>query len=84
MHSLRDEETQQHGMVGVAYNVGPSYTADREAVWKMAKLLGDLPTKFRGIHYCYENERVKLLFTIAKYVWEKATRIRCRTHCGKF
>lgn len=56
--------------------------ADREAVWRMAKLVGDLPTKFRGIHYCYDNENVKMLFSIAMYVWEKHARIRCRTHFG--
>ena len=55
---------------------------DRQAVWKMAKLLGELPTKFRGIHYCYDNENVKLLFALAMYVWERQLRIRCRLHCG--
>lgn len=27
MHCLRDEETQKNGMVGVAYNVGSSFTS---------------------------------------------------------
>lgn len=56
---------------------------DREAVWKMAKLVGALPTKFKGMHYCYDNANVKMLFTLAMYVWERQTRIRCRQHCGK-
>ena len=56
---------------------------DREAVWKMAKLVADLPTKFKGIHYCYDNAKVKMLFALAMYVWEKHARIRCRLHCGK-
>jgi hypothetical protein len=83
MHCLRDEETQRTGMVAVAYNVGAAYASDREAVWTMAKLVGDLPTKFCGIHYCYDNERVKMLFSIAMFVWEKHARIRCRIHYGK-
>jgi hypothetical protein len=29
MHCLRDDETQRNGMVGVAYNVGSSYTAGK-------------------------------------------------------
>jgi len=82
MHALRDEETQRTGMVGIAYNVGAQYTSDREAVWKMAKLVGSLPTNFRGMHYCYDNERVKFLFNLAMFVWERQTRIRCRTHNG--
>lgn len=82
MHALRDIETQRNGMVGLAYNVGAGYTQDREAVWRMAKLVGDLPTKFKGVHYCYDNENVKMLFALAMFVWERQTRIRCRIHCG--
>lgn len=59
------------------------FCADREAVWRMAKLVGDLPTKFKGVHYCYDNDNVKMLFALAMFVWERQTRIRCRIHCGK-
>ncbi len=52
-------------------------------MWKMAKLVEDLPTNFKGVHYCYDNERVKMLFSLAMFVWERQTRVRCRIHCGK-
>ena len=82
MKCLEDEETQKKGWVGVAYNVGRIQSNDREAVWKNAKLLSYLPMRFQGIHYCYDNEKVRLLFAFAMFVFEKNARIRCRHHFG--
>lgn len=49
----------------------------------MAKLVAALPTNVKAMHYCYDNEKVKMLFSIAMFVWERSTRIRCRLHYGR-
>ena len=82
MFAMRDVETQKRGMVGIAYNVGRDHTTDREAVWKAAKIVSILPLRFTGVHYCFDDERVKTLFSLAMYVFSKNARMRCRLHCG--
>ncbi|KAG7355082.1 hypothetical protein IV203_004438 [Nitzschia inconspicua] len=82
MFALRDVETQKRGMVGIAYNVGRDHTTDREAVWKAAKIVSILPLRFTGVHYCFDDERVKTLFNLAMYVFNRNARMRCRVHCG--
>ena len=82
MLALRDDETQKRGVVGIPYNVGRDHTKDREAVWKAAKLVSILPFRFTAIHYCFSDEKVQLLFSLAKFVFNKSARIRCRLHMG--
>jgi hypothetical protein len=82
MFALRDVETQKRGMVGIAYNVGRDHTTDREAVWKAAKIVSVLPLRFTGVHYCFDDERVKTLFNLAMYVFNRNARMRCRLHFG--
>eukprot|EP00529_Nitzschia_sp_RCC80_P018858 CAMPEP_0113468778 /NCGR_PEP_ID=MMETSP0014_2-20120614/15539_1 /TAXON_ID=2857 /ORGANISM="Nitzschia sp." /LENGTH=515 /DNA_ID=CAMNT_0000361195 /DNA_START=365 /DNA_END=1912 /DNA_ORIENTATION=- /assembly_acc=CAM_ASM_000159 len=82
MFAMRDEETQKRGVVGIPYNVGRDHTKDREAVWKAAKLVSILPVRFTGIHYCFSDEKVQLLFSLAMFVFNKNARIRCRLHMG--
>lgn len=82
MFALKDEETQKRGVVGVAYNVGREHTKDREAVWKAAKIVSILPIRFMGVHYCFDDENLRLLFSLAMFVFNKNARIRCRLHCG--
>ena len=82
MMAMRDEETQKRGVVGIPYNVGRDHTKDREAVWKAAKLVSILPVRFTGIHYCFSDEKVQLLFSLAMFVFNKNARIRCRLHMG--
>ena len=82
MMAMRDEETQKRGVVGIPYNVGRDHAKDREAVWKAAKLVSILPVRFTGIHYCFSDEKVQLLFSLAMFVFNKNARIRCRLHMG--
>jgi hypothetical protein len=82
MFAIQDVETQKRGVVGLAYNVGLGKTKDREAVWKAAKIVSVLPFRFPGIHYCYDDENLRMLFGLAMYVFNKNSRIRCRLHFG--
>ena len=82
MFALKDEATQKRGMVGLAYNVGRDHTTDREAVWKAAKLVSIIPLRFTGVHYCYDDEKIRMLFGVAMYVFNKNARVRCRLHFG--
>lgn len=82
MFALRDEQTQRCGVVGIAYNVGRDHSKDREAVWRSAKLVSILPLRFTAVHYCFDDEKVQLLFSLAMFVFNKNARIRCRLHFG--
>jgi hypothetical protein len=82
MFALRDVETQKRGMVGIAYNVGRDHSTDRESVWRAAKGVSILPFRFTAVHYCFDDERVETLFSLAMYVFNRNARMRCRTHCG--
>jgi hypothetical protein len=82
MFALRDEETQKRGVVGIAYNVGRGHTKDREAVWRAAKIVSILPVRFTAVHYCFDDEKIRLLFSLAMFVFNKNARIRCRIHFG--
>jgi hypothetical protein len=82
MFALKDVETQKRGIVGVCYNVGKDHARDRETVWKVAKTVTMMPFRLMGIHYCYDDEKVKMLFSLAMYVFNKNARIRCRIHFG--
>ena len=59
MFALKDVETQKRGIVAIPYNVGPSHTKDRQAVWKNALLVSVLPIRFTGVHYCYDDEKLE-------------------------
>mmetsp|Transcript_87484 Transcript_87484/g.131231 ORF Transcript_87484/g.131231 Transcript_87484/m.131231 type:complete len:468 (+) Transcript_87484:35-1438(+) len=82
MHALQDVETQRRGMIGLAYNVGRDHTKDREAVWKNAKLLSAIPVRFKCLHYCYDDEKVRTLFQVAMLVFNRSERFRCRFQFG--
>mmetsp|Transcript_19560 Transcript_19560/g.36480 ORF Transcript_19560/g.36480 Transcript_19560/m.36480 type:complete len:489 (+) Transcript_19560:119-1585(+) len=82
MFALQDVETQKRGIVGLVYNIGAGKSTDREAVWKAAKIVSILPVRFTGIHYCYDDEKIRLLFGLAMFVFNKNARIRCRLHFG--
>ncbi|MGK3735664.1 MAG: hypothetical protein ACI90V_002505, partial [Bacillariaceae sp.] len=82
MFALKDVETQKRGIVAIPYNVGPSHSKDRQAVWKNALLVSVLPLRFTGVHYCYDDEKLRAVFFVAMVVFEKAARIRSRFHLG--
>jgi hypothetical protein len=60
-----------------------TFLLDREAVWSQAKLVSIIPIRFKGMHYCYDDDKIRMLFSIAMFVFERNTRIRCRMHFGK-
>jgi hypothetical protein len=82
MFALKDVETQKRGIVAIPYNVGPSHTKDRQAVWKNALLVSVLPLRFTGVHYCYDDEKLRAVIFVAMVVFQKAARIRTRFHLG--
>lgn len=82
MYALKDEESQKNGCVIIAYNVGKGKTRDREAMLKSGRLMFSLPMRVAGVHYCYDDEKLKPLFYVAMYAVQKAARLRCRFHCG--
>lgn len=82
MFALQDVETQKRGIVGLAYNVGRGRTTDREAVWKAAKMVSIIPLRFTAVHYCFDDEKLRMLFSVAMFVFNKNARIRCRLHFG--
>ena len=82
MFALKDTDTQKNGVVAIAYNVGSGKTKDRQAVFKNAQLVSALPLRFTGVHYCYDDEKLRGLFYVAMYIFQKAARVRCRFHLG--
>ena len=82
MSALKDVETQKNGMVVVCYNHGQWKTTKRESVFRSAKLISVLPLKLAGVHYCFDDDKMKGLFYLAMYAGEKAARIRVRFHQG--
>lgn len=82
MFALKDVETQKNGMVIVAYNHGKYKTTNRSAVFRSSKLVSSLPIKITGVHYCFDEEKMKGLFYLAMYAAEKAARLRVRFHSG--
>ena len=82
MSAMKDLETQKRGVVGIAYNVGPECVKDRQAVWRNAKICSVLPMRFAAMHYCYDDPSVRMLLSLAMFVFERSIRFRCRTHFG--
>ena len=82
MFALKDVDTQKHGIVGIAYNVGGGKSRNRQAIMRNAQLVSALPLKFSAVHYCFDEENVRGIFYLAMYVFQKAARIRCRFHLG--
>jgi hypothetical protein len=82
MLALKDIDTQKNGVVAIPYNVGSGKTKDRQAILKNAQLVTTLPLRFTAVHYCYDDEKLRGLFYVAMYVFQKAARIRCRFHLG--
>jgi hypothetical protein len=82
MLALKDTDTQKNGVVAIPYNVGRGKTKDRQAILKNAQLVTALPLRFTAVHYCYDDEKLRGLFYVAMYAFQKAARIRCRFHLG--
>ena len=82
MYALKDEETQKNGIILIAYNVGRGKSTDRTAVLKTGQTFFSIPTRMTGVHYCYDDEKLRPLFFIAMFAVQKAARLRVRFHLG--
>jgi hypothetical protein len=51
-------------------------------VWKAAKIVSIIPLRFTAVHYCFDDEKIRMLFSVAMFVFNKNARIRCRLHFG--
>jgi hypothetical protein len=83
MAALEDENTQKAGMVIVGYNMGPKRALDRQAVWGIQKLRRVLPMRVVGMHYCYDDFKMRPMMTLAMLVMGSHGRMRFRAHYGK-
>lgn len=83
MFALRDEDTQKNGMVGIIYNVGFNQAQhQRSAVMTNTELVSSLPLRFTALHYCYDDEKQRVLFSVAMFFLRRNERLRCRFHFG--
>jgi len=82
MHALKDEETQKNGIILIAYNVGRGKSTDRTAILKTGQTFFSIPARMTGVHYCYDDEKLRPLFYIAMFAVQKAARLRARFHLG--
>ena len=83
MFALKDIDTQKRGVVAICYNVGGgSKDENRETTLKIAQLVSIVPFRFTGVHFCYDDEKLRAVFFVAMYVFQKAARIRTRFHLG--
>jgi hypothetical protein len=83
MSALEDEETQKAGMVMVGYNTGPKSCMDIQAVWGVMKLRRVLPFRVVGMHYCYDDFKMRPMMTLAMLIMGSHGRMRFRAHYGK-
>ena len=84
MNALEDEEVQKKGFVIVGYYVGSQGT-DRHfrEVMKHGRMLQDaLPHRTPGVHFCFDDPRLRPLALFVQNVMSKDYRLRFRIHYG--
>jgi hypothetical protein len=86
MAAAEDVGTQNKGVVVVVYAVGKSHGAktDSGSTWKASKLISALPARIDGVHICYDSLIWLPAISIIKVSVNICTRLRIRTHCGKW
>jgi hypothetical protein len=86
MAAADDLETQKKGVVVVVYAVGKSHGTkhDPGSIWKGSKLISALPARIEGVHFCYDSLSWLPAISIIKVSVNLFTRLRIRTHCGKW
>ena len=82
MTALEDVETQRNGVVLVGINVGPKRAVDRTAVWTTQRVRKTLPIRVTGMHYCYDDFKMRPMMSIAMLVMGATSRVRFRAHYG--
>lgn len=87
MQSVVDnDDVQIHGIVDVVYcigtsEMGPSYV---ELMTHGGDILtSSLPYRIAGMHYCYDDSRLRPALALLQLVVGKEMRLRFRTHFGK-
>ena len=84
MTALQDVETQKLGLVLVGYNMGEKRVVDRMAVYAIQKVRKVLPMRVMGMHYCYDDFKLRPMMTLAMLVMGATGRVRFRAHYGAF
>jgi hypothetical protein len=81
--TMKDEEAQRKGVVGIVSNFGPH--ARREPVQLIAqlhKIRSGIPKKVVGMHYCFDDAMLKPFVTGIRLFFSKEMRARFRPHFG--
>jgi hypothetical protein len=83
MTAIRDVATQKNGLVFIGYNMEKTCVVDRTAAWCVSQMRKILPMRIIGMHYCYDDFRMRPMMAVAMLVMGGANRVRFRAHYGK-
>lgn len=82
LSAAEDIETQKRGCVGIFYFTSVLETQMR--VFERGEVLFDwLPIKIVGGHFCYNDQRLRLVQALSLLVIGRQPRLRVRIHEGK-
>jgi hypothetical protein len=81
-----DVETQRKGIVAIVHAVGQSTEGGvaLEATWKLSGLSQALPMRTACMHLCHDSPFFLPMFSILKVATGLFSRLRVRTHHGRF
>jgi hypothetical protein len=82
MTALEDVETQRSGIVLCGFNLGKTSRLDRQAAWSISKLKNVLPLRVVGLHYSYDDFKMRPMMALATLVMKSHGRTRFRAHYG--
>eukprot|EP00980_Cylindrotheca_fusiformis_P014881 scaffold4061_cov108-Cylindrotheca_fusiformis.AAC.9 len=78
-----DISVQQEGMVRVMYNLDYSKSElHLDLIQKSSIIFDSVPTKFMGLHFCYNNENLRPMLTAVQLAAGIEGRSRLRDHFG--
>jgi hypothetical protein len=83
--TMKDEETQRNGVVGVLSNFGPCARQEPFA-WarQFEQVRSGIPKKVVAIHYCYDNTSLEPFVKGIRLFLAKDARTRFRVHFGNY
>jgi hypothetical protein len=86
MATLEDEEAQIRGLVDIIYCVGMAGMESNfsQLMTEGGHILNDLPFRIVGLHFCYNDIRLKPALSLIQMICARQTRLRFRTHFGTF
>eukprot|EP00339_Tiarina_fusa_P026309 CAMPEP_0117083640 /NCGR_PEP_ID=MMETSP0472-20121206/58883_1 /TAXON_ID=693140 ORGANISM="Tiarina fusus, Strain LIS" /NCGR_SAMPLE_ID=MMETSP0472 /ASSEMBLY_ACC=CAM_ASM_000603 /LENGTH=579 /DNA_ID=CAMNT_0004812337 /DNA_START=121 /DNA_END=1861 /DNA_ORIENTATION=+ len=82
MTAMHDVSTQINGLIFIGYNMGKYRKVDRTAAWCVSQMRKVLPMRIVGMHYCYDDFRMRAMMTVAMLVMGGTNRVRFRGHYG--